>query len=79
MRITIYKSGPLTSSERSRRKRIREAALVANGDLHGLSDTGLLETLARGFLKARKSGGGGHAGTVWDLLKEVARRLKEVA
>ena len=79
MPITIYKSGPLTSSERSRRKREREAALVTSGDLRGLSDTGLLETLARGFLKARKSGGGGHAGTVRNLLKEVTRRIREVA
>jgi hypothetical protein len=79
MPITIYKSGPLSSAERSRRKREREAALMASGDLHGLSDTGLLESLARAFLKVRKSRDGGHAGTARDLLKEVTRRIREVA
>jgi hypothetical protein len=77
--ITIYESGPLSSAERSRRKREREAALMASGDLRALSDTGLLETLARAFLKARKSRDGGHAGTVRNLLKEVTRRIREVA
>jgi hypothetical protein len=77
--ITIYKSGPLTSSERSRRKREREAALVTSGDLRGLSDSGLLETLSRTFLRARKTRDGGHAHAVRDLLKEITRRIREVA
>ena len=79
MPLTLYKTGPLTSSERSRRKRIRESALVASGDMHGLSDTGVLEHLARAFLQARKSRDGDHAVAVRNLLKEVARRLKKVA
>ena len=79
MPITIYKSGPLSSAERSRRKREREAALVASGDMHGLSDTGVLEHLARAFLQARKSRDGDHAVAVRDLLKEITRRIREVA
>ncbi|MDA8119641.1 MAG: hypothetical protein M0Z85_06225 [Gammaproteobacteria bacterium] len=75
-RITIYKSGPLTSSERSRRKREREAALVADGDLRDVSDTGLLEQLARVFLKARKSGARERVEVAQNLLKEAQRRLK---
>ncbi len=75
--ITINKSGALCPTERSRLKRERDAARVAGDDLRGLSDTGLLEQLARAFLRARKSGTRGQRAVLaMDLLKEAQRRLK---
>jgi hypothetical protein len=74
--ITINKTGPLSSTGRARRKRERDAARALAGDLRGLSDSGLMEQLARTFLKARKSGARDHAVIVRGLLKEAARRLK---
>ena len=74
--ITINKTGPMSTTERARRKRERDAARALAGDLRGLSDTGLLEQLARAFLRARKSGTRGHVAVAQALLKEAARRLK---
>ena len=74
--ITINKTGPMSATERARRKRERDAARALAGDLRGLSDSGLMEQLARTFLKARKSGARDHAVIVRGLLKEAARRLK---
>jgi hypothetical protein len=74
--ITTNKSGPMSPAERSRRKRERDAARVFGDDLRGLSDSGLMEQLARAFSAARKSGARGHATIAQALLKEAARRLK---
>ena len=76
--ITINEASPMSPTERARRKRERDAARVVGGDLRGLSDTGILEQLARTFLSTRNSGTQEHAGVVRDLLKEAAQRLKEV-
>ena len=77
-RKTEAKTGPLTPAERQRAKRIRDRERVwgDNEDLESLSDSGLMEQLARTFLKARKSGARDHAVIVRGLLKEAARRLK---
>ena len=74
--ITINKTGPMSATERARRKRERDAARALAGDLRGLSDSGLMEQLARAFLKARKSGTRQAFGLAMDLLKEAQRRLK---
>ena len=52
---------------------------MTSGDMRDLSDSGLTEHLARMFLKVRKSRDGDHVGAVRNLLKEVTRRIREVA
>ena len=78
-RNPIYKSGPMSPADRQREKRARARAKVwsAGGDASALSDTGLLEQLAKAFRKERGQRGGRIRGAITrSLMKEVDRRLR---
>ena len=78
----MYKSGPMTATERAREKRARDRAIVwgTDGDEKELSDSGLIEQLRHAFAKDRQAIRAGRrnrsTGAITRaLLKEVGRRV----
>ena len=81
-RKAMYKSGPMTATERAREKRARDRAIVwgTDGDEKELSDSGLIEQLRHAFAKDRQAIRAGRrnrsTGAITRaLLKEVGRRV----
>ena len=81
-RKPMYKSGPMTATERAREKRARDRAIVwgTDGDEKELSDSGLIEQLRHAFAKDRQAIRAGRrnrsTGAITRaLLKEVGRRV----
>lgn len=83
-RPPLYRSGPMTSTERAREKRARDREIVwgPGGDEKTLSDSGLIEQLRIAFAKDRQAIRVGRrdrstGAIARALLKEIGRRLGE--
>ena len=81
-RKPLYKSGPMTATERAREKRARDRETVwgPDGDEKALSDSGLIEQLRIAFAKDRQAIRAGRrdraTGAITrSLLKEIGRRV----